>query len=70
VVIPGFLLRMIHHGGTEYTEFGELLNQKLFLRATYVLEKKSPSETRPVHSKIVRRLLPSCRHSMPERVRP
>jgi hypothetical protein len=30
LVIAGFLLRRIHHRGTEFAEFGEFLNQKLF----------------------------------------
>ncbi len=30
LIIPGFLLKRIHHRGTEFAEFGELLNQKLF----------------------------------------
>jgi len=30
MVIPGFLLRRIHHRGTEFAEFGEFLNQILF----------------------------------------
>jgi len=30
LVIPGFLLRRIHHRGTEFAEFGEFINQKLF----------------------------------------
>jgi hypothetical protein len=30
LVFPGFLLRRIHHRGTEFAEFGEFINQDLF----------------------------------------
>jgi hypothetical protein len=43
MVIPGFLLRRIHHRGTEFAEFEKILNQKLFLRALRASAVQSPS---------------------------